>query len=472
MILRVLLAIPDAGARRRLGRALSGMQLLVTQARKSFQVRRDLQDEDFDLVVLSRSLLGDEPSDLVRTIQNLPEQPEIVVVSESEDAEERARLLALGCMAVLNAHLPGSVLADTIRALARRRRETIEHRMRDVLPLEQSRLEDFVTASPAMRGFMDVARKVVRADSSLLLTGETGVGKERLARAIHAEGPRSKAPFVAVNCAAVPETLLESELFGHERGAFTGAVRSRRGYFELAHRGTLFLDEIGEMPLHLQAKLLHVLQGRTIQRIGSESPVPVDVRVMAATNRNLEAEVQAARFRADLYYRLSVVTLTLPPLRERTEDVPALVEGYLAHFRAHLGRSVTGFTPQAMEALVRYAWPGNVRELINAIERAVLLCSGPRIGLDDLPRRIGEGGAAAAAAAGMAPAIPSSDWSGKPIRQARGEAVAAFERAYLSGLLETTRGKISETARLAGINERSLFDLMRRHGLRKEIFKR
>jgi DNA-binding NtrC family response regulator len=325
-----------------------------------------------------------------------------------------------------------------------------------------------------MQIFLDLARRVVRADTSLLILGETGVGKERLARAIHEEGPRSRGPFMAINCGALPESLLESELFGHEEGAFTGATRSRKGYFELAHRGTIFLDEVAEMPLHLQVKLLRVLDERRIHRVGGENAIDVNVRVMAATNRDLDAEVVANRFRVDLYYRLAVVSLELPPLRERREDVTQLVESYLEHFRTQTGRVVLGFDERAMQAMVSYDWPGNVRELANTVERAVLLARGERLTIGDLPARISD----------VASASPSSSpntnqaWDPLPdglldrrLADARRTVVTEFERRYLTALLRASSGRIGETATRAGINQRSLYDLMKKHGLAKEDFK-
>jgi len=318
---------------------------------------------------------------------------------------------------------------------------------------------------------------MVASDATLLILGETGVGKERLARAIHAESPRSTGPFVSVNCGALSETLLESELFGHEEGAFTGASRARRGWFELAHGGTIFLDEIGEMPRHLQVKLLSVLQTREIQRVGAESSVAIDVRVMAATNRDLAADVEAGQFRRDLYYRLSVVTLTIPPLAERREDIPTLVDGLLDHFRGEIPHDIQDVSPEAMEALRRYDWPGNVRELMNVVERAMLLSTDQLISLGDLPENI------SALAPSIEPKFPTPEaveeeslsvpkaWLVQPLREARQKLLSEFERAYLAGLLEATGGRIGETARRAGIQPRSLFDKMRRLGLRKEDYR-
>jgi DNA-binding NtrC family response regulator len=326
-----------------------------------------------------------------------------------------------------------------------------------------------------MQRFVDLARKIVRTDTSVLILGETGVGKERLAQAIHAESPRSTGPFIPVHCAALPEGLVESELFGHEAGAFTGASRARKGYFELAHKGTLFLDEVGEIPPRVQVKLLRALEDRRIRRVGGEKPVDVNVRILAATNRDLEADIDKSGFRSDLFFRLSVVTLTIPPLRDRREDIEKLALAYLEHFRQQVGRSDIAIEPAALDVLIRHDWPGNVRELINAVEQAVLLCSENRITVEDLPRRV-----VAAVIPDAATVLSASDDGAmrlpdellaKPLPEARAGIVSAFERAYVVRLLQATGGRIGETAKQAGINQRHLYDLMRRLGLRKEEFK-
>jgi DNA-binding NtrC family response regulator len=392
-------------------------------------------------------------------------------VRDREGPQERAALIAAGCLGVVSRALPDAVLGPTLRALVERRRQEGETRLTRDGSLDQCRLTDFVSSSPAMQRFMTVVRRVVDTDSSLLILGETGVGKERLARAIHAESHRAPGPFMAVNCAALPEALLESELFGHDRGAFTGAVRAHRGAFELAHRGTIFLDEVGEMPPHLQAKLLRVLQSREIMRLGGEERIAVDVRVIAATNRDLAAEIAEKRFRPDLYYRLGVVSLTIPPLRERREDIPLLVEDYVRWFGTRLGRHVTGVTPEALEALEGYPWPGNVRELMNVIERAMLLCTEARIRPWDLPENVTVAGGEAVRAPAGPPAPPATPSLDRPWREARDGALLQFERGYLSGLLRSTGGRVGETARRAGISPRALFEKMKRHGLRKEDFR-
>ena len=470
MLLRALLAVEPPSLANRLRRLVEASEVAVSTARgKSLWAR--LPREDVDVVLVSQGMLPEPAGPAIGSIRELPEHPEVIVFAEAEDAETRAALLAAGCMAVVYQGLPDSALSETLSALLRRTREEALRRLRDPAPERRAGLDGLVQKSAAMQQFLGLARRVVASDSSILLLGETGVGKERLARGLHTDGPRTGGPFIAVNCAALPESLLESELFGHEQGAFTGASRLRRGYFEIAHGGTLFLDEIGDLPAHVQVKLLRVLQERTIQRVGGERPIGVNVRVMAATNRDLESEVQARRFRPDLYYRLAVVTLTIPPLRERREDIPALVDAYLEHFRVRLGRPVRRITPEALAALEAHSWPGNVRELVNVIERAVLLCAGHEIGLDDLPpSTVGDARRRPGRPPGTGPR--GEAWLDRPLREVREEAVAEVEHAYLAALLGATAGRIDASARRAGLNERSLYALMKRHGLRKETFKR
>ncbi len=388
MFTRVVLAVAPAAVRRRLTDLLTGPDVLLEVEQTGPRLWDRIVRKTADVLIVSQSAV---PGDLVARVSalgELPDPPAVVVISDSDDPVNRARLTAAGCQAVLHEGLSAEVFGEVLRAILARRAVVARSRLPAERDMATPQLADFVSESPAMQVFLDLARRVLPTDVSLLFLGETGVGKERLARAIHNGGPRSGGPFVAVNCGALPESLLESELFGHERGAFTGAVRTRRGWFELGHRGTVFLDEIGEMPYHLQVKLLRVLQDRQVQPIGAEKTIPVDVRLMAASNRYLEAEVAAGRFRRDLYYRLSVVTLILPPLRERREDIPVLVDSYGDYLQPRVGCDVEGITDEAKEALTAYSWPGNVRELINVIERALLLCDGRLITLADLPEAI------------------------------------------------------------------------------------
>ncbi len=478
MLIRILVMVEPAPLRRRIQRQVRDPHTLVSTlgSRKAFW--SEMSRQTFDLLILNRTAFQDPPSNLIGTVRALPEEPEVVVLCEREDPEERAALLEAGAYAVIYEGLTDPALAGALGTLiSRRREESLRHLRADRLAQVPS-LRDFVSASTAMQAFMSVVYRVLPVDSSLLILGETGVGKERLARALHNEGPRSRGPFMQVNCAALPEPLLESELFGHKEGAFTGAVRTRRGCFELAHRGTIFLDEICELPVPLQAKLLQVLQDRSIRPVGSETSIDVDVRVIAATNRDIEDEIKTKRFREDLYYRLSVVSLTIPPLRERREDIPELLESYREHFCSRFGRSI-GRTPEDVEsALIRYPWPGNVRELINVMERAVLLCTGDEITLAELPEIIGrrpadeQAGSAPAGSPVVSDCLLPERFIQKPWRQVRKEMVRVFEKQYVAGLLRLTGGRIGETARLAGMEPRSLHEKMKRHGLSKEDFRR
>ena len=478
MLIRVLLMVEPPPLRRRVQRQITDPHTLVSVLRKRKALWVEMSRHTFDLLILTRDAFQDPPANFLGTVRALPDDPEVVVLCEREDPEERAALLAAGAYAVIYEGLPDQALAGALGALISRRREQSLQRLRAERFGQRPSLRDFVSASPAMQAFMSVVYRVLPVDSSLLILGETGVGKERLARALHNEGPRSQGPFTQVNCAALPETLLESELFGHKEGAFTGAVRARRGCFELAHRGTIFLDEICELPVALQAKLLQVLQDRSIRPVGSETSVDVDVRVIAATNRDIEDEIRTRRFREDLYYRLSVVSLKIPPLRERREDIPELLDSYLEHFCTRFGRSIAGIREEAKASLIRYDWPGNVRELINAMERAVLLCPGDEITVAELPQMISQlpADARPAAAWSALQALPqgllTERFVKRPWKEVRKETLALFERQYLTELLRLTGGRVGETARRAGMEPRSLHEKMKRYGLRKEDFRR
>ena len=428
-----------------------------------------LARRDLDVLVVRRESLGPEELAAIDRCSGDPESPSVVVLGHNFQALERATLLASGVTHVVEGDLGMAGLEHTLTTITSAEAESASHN-------DEPRLADFLSRSAYMRRFLETVQKVVDATSTLLITGETGVGKERLARAIHAESPRSDAPFVSVNCGALPEALLESELFGHRKGAFTGAASDHLGLFDAAVGGTLFLDEIGEMPLHLQVKLLGALERREITPVGASESHGVDVRVIAATNRNLTEEVAAGRMREDLYYRLNVVPLNVPALRERREDIPDLVGSLMAWFRRHLDRpAVQRIHPAALAQLLSYDWPGNVRQLANVLERAVLLCEGEEIGLGELdlgpwplvraseasaPTETGD--ARAEASGGALPA----NWRERSLRELRDEAADRVERAYLIALLKDVKGVVKEAAARSGLAPRSLYDRLRRHGLR------
>lgn len=475
MLLRVLLAVDRAEQRKRLRKALSQPDVVVETVTGRNRLWERISTATCDVIVVSESLIPEPVAETVALLQELPESPGVVVVSEAEPPLEHAALLAAGVGAVVYADLPEDTLQGVLAAILEKRVELAQKELVIDTCVSEPRLSDFVSESSAMQAFMHVVQRVVASDTTLLFQGETGVGKERLARAIHAESPRAEGPFISVNCGALPESLLESELFGHEEGSFTGATRARRGWFELAHRGTILLDEVGDLAPPLQVKLLRVLQDRQIQRVGSEKALAVDVRVMAASNLDLEEEVDAKRFRRDLYYRLSVVTLTIPPLRQRTADIPTLAQSYVNYFRSRISGSVTGIDDEAMRALMNYSWPGNVRELMNVVERAMLLCEGEELSLADLPDAI----RVAAADTGVPPAVLARgddwpippEWLAQPLSEVREDVIQQFERSYLKEQLRATLGRVGEAAKRAGIQPRSLFDKMRRYGLKKEDFR-
>jgi two-component system response regulator HydG len=307
-----------------------------------------------------------------------------------------------------------------------------------------------VGQSPALRATLDIIRQAAPSSATVLLLGESGTGKELFARALHEHSNRAQAPFVPINCAAIPETILESELFGYERGAFTGAVARKEGRIERAQGGTLFLDEVGELSPAVQVKLLRFLQEGEIERLGGTATVKVDSRVVAATNRDLASAVQAGKFREDLYYRLNVIQIVLPPLRERIEDIPLLADHFVARYAAKNGKQFSGITPAAMEALEAYGWPGNVRELENAIERAVVLSPGSEIDIDSLPQPLLH------AARGPRGPIPPA-LEGRTLSIPLGTTMEEIELRVIRETLRHTKGDKNLAAQLLGIAARTIY---------------
>jgi DNA-binding NtrC family response regulator len=463
MQIRVVLFVEDGPRYERLLAALGASVLRCVDG----PIRpRALENDDADVVLAEAGRLGADPARTVRGVRALPGAPEVIALTGREGAAARARLLAARCLAVLGSSLDEDPLREALGALLERRREELLRRQHAEPWVQRHRLADFASASVAMQRLLAMARRVVPSASTVLVLGETGVGKEWLARALHEEGPRGQGPFVAVNCGALADNLLESELFGHERGAFTGALRAHRGHFEMAQGGTIFLDEIGEMPPHLQVKLLRVLQDRRIQRVGGERMLDVDVRLMAATHRDPADLMARGLLREDLYYRLAVVTLRVPPLRERLEDLPALAQSWLERHAASFRREARALSVDALEALLGYAWPGNLRELVNVVERAVLLAPGPEITAADLPDEIRRAAAPAPQPEAGLPRTPTPG-AGEVTgyAQARRAALEQFERTYLTHLLGRSGGHVGEAALRAGLNPRSLYDLLRRHGI-------
>lgn len=415
--------------------------------------------EPFNILVISEdNLSGAFLEEFQHHSKSHPVQSSILLTKRTLDKLQESEYLAAGFESVISSDIQTRTICMVVESILLRHMN-LQNQMLRKRPIAEPRLADFVSQSPSMLAFMGLAGKVVNSDSTILILGETGVGKERLALAIHGESKRREFPFIPVNCAAIPDNLLESELFGFERGAFTGALKTRRGAFELAHKGTIFLDEIGDMPLHLQAKMLRVLQEKKFQKVGSEKSIEVDVRIMAATNKDLLREVEKGNFRRDLYYRISVICLTIPPLSERAADIPELVRSYIEYLAPRIGVSMKGIEPDAVQALMSYSWPGNVRELINVLERAMLICSTDTITTADLPEEICPGMKFTdnVLCGGGDSFFRTANWTMLPWKNVRNKLLNHYEKLYIRDLLAECRGNVEEAACKAGLTPRALY---------------
>ncbi len=402
---------------------------------------------------------------LKRLSAEYPDVP-VVMITAHGSVESAVEAVKLGAFDYLEKPFE----QEQIRQVVAKALNTYALARRDARPEEPSGQGRFrlVGQSPAIRTIYGVVEKVANTPSTVLISGESGTGKELIARALHENSSRHGGPFIKINCAAIPKTLMESELFGYDKGAFTGAVGAKPGRFELAHGGTLFLDEIGEIPVEMQVKLLRVLQESEFERVGGIKTIKVDVRLVTATNRDLLAEVGAGAFREDLFYRLNVVPIHIPPLRERREDIPLLADHFIAKFNDRLKKEIAAITPEAVERLVAYQWPGNIRELENLMERTVLFCEGPEIRVSDLPPEVAGAAAPTVAAAVHAP----GDESLRPAPESLKEAVRAeterVERELIQRALDATGGNVTQAARKLKISRKSLQTKMKELGLREK----
>ena len=409
------------------------------------------RQDAFDLVLTDQKMADMSGLELLQAVHTINAETPVILITAFGTIEAAVTALKHGAIDYLAKPLNLDELLYRIRQVSDRYRIINENReLREALQ-DRHRIEGIIGESGAMLEVLSIVRRVAPSEATVLIRGESGTGKELIAKAIHFGSPRARGPLVKVNCAALPEALLESELFGHEKGAFTGALTSRQGRFELANGGTIFLDEIGDLPLHLQAKLLRVLQEREFEKVGSSRPVRVNVRIMAASHRPLEDLIKAGQLREDLYYRFNVVTIFIPPLRERRSDVALLLDHFLRQYAEKNGKTIRGLTPEGRDILLRYDYPGNVRELENIIERAVVLTRDDVIGSGDLPLTVQE------------PEVADGDRETNLTA-----AVEALERRMIRDALARSDGIQTRAAELLGMGERALRYKLTKYGFREE----
>ena len=441
---RILVVDDDPSLLTLLQMRLKSLGYAVTPCETGKAALNRAHEEPYDFAILDLRLPDLDGLGLMEELHLLDSNLPILILTAHGCIPNAVEAMKKGAYGYLTKPFDDKELSASIDKALTQKRMTQEIQRLQMLVNELYGMDKVVARSSEMQALLQQVARVAGTDTTVCISGETGTGKEVIARVIHCNSPRSEKPFVAVNCAAIPEPLFESELFGHLKGSFTGAHQNKRGLFHTADKGTLFLDEIGEMPLALQGKLLRAIQQREILPIGAQVPTKVDVRILAATNQDLEQAVREGRFREDLYYRVHVVPLWIPPLRERRQDIPALTQFFLKQSTNRLNKPIRGFTPEAMQAMVTYAWPGNVRELENVIERAVVMSAQDMITLELLPLNPGK-----------------TQGTIQPLTEAK----ESFEREYLKDLLRATEGNISRASQIAGRYRADFYKLLKKYGL-------
>jgi DNA-binding NtrC family response regulator len=460
--IRVLVVDDDAVLRKLVSDQVARMGFDSAAAASGEEALDALSKSDFDVVLLDIRMPGLSGLEALREVRKLEDPPEVIMLTADTSLGTGLEAMRLGAYDYLTKPATLDEIEAVIRKADEKRRLVRQNAsLKDAVsrPSEESQ-GSFVYKSRAMEGLVALAENAARADSTVIITGESGTGKDVLACFIHARSLRADSPVISVNCAALPETLFESEFFGHERGAFTGATATKRGLIEAADGSTLFLDEVGEMPLQTQVKLLRFLEEGRFRRVGSTRDRASDVRVIAATNRNLAEDVTSGRFRADLFYRLNVISLHVTPLRMRREDIPALVEHFLALYRERFNRPALDLSEEARRRLDSYDWPGNVRELRNCLERAAALATGDLIEAEQLmpaPELSGEGANAGNAASSDEGSLSTSTTSGAPVT------LEQLERQHILRVLEGAGGNRERAAAILGISARTLYRKLREY---------
>ncbi len=451
MAVHTLLIIDDEQAQREsLAGFLAKKGYQIQQAAFAQEAIEIVQRMPVDLLLTDLRMPGMDGRELLQKVKGINPEVEVIVMTAFGSLESAVAAMKEGALDFLTKPIDLQQLELIVaKAIERKQLLSENARLRELVQ-EQNTFQGIITSSPAMQESLSIAGRAAESKATVLILGESGTGKELVAKAIHLAGPRRDKPFVAVNMAALPEQLLESEMFGHEKGAFTGAEKFRQGRFEMAHSGTLFIDEVGDIPAGLQVKLLRVLQSQSFERLGSSQPIQVDVRLIAATHRNLEALVKEGAFRQDLYYRLNVVQIRLPALRERRMDIPALAGQFLKRFARLNDKPVHGFSREAMDLLLKHDYPGNVRELENMVEQAVVLCRDELITSRDLPLH---------ALSTPAITVPEAGASFQ-------EQVAWFEKKLIQEALQAAAGNQSKAAARLGMGERHLRYKLKKYGMK------
>jgi nitrogen regulation protein NR(I) len=470
---RVLVVDDEASMRFLLREVMSREGFRVEEAADGAEAVRKVREEFYDLVVLDVKMPGMDGLEALAEIKRVRPATVVVMITAFGSREIALEAVRRGAYDYFTKPFEVHEMRIVVRrALEKQqllsRLSALENRL-----VRRASFDRIIGAAPAMREVFDALEKVIPNDVTVLITGESGTGKELVAQAIHYHSARKSKAFVSVNCAAIPETLLESELFGHERGAFTGAVATKPGRFEAADGGTIFLDEIGDMPLGLQSKMLRVLQEGEVMRVGGREPIRVNVRVVAATNQNLAEKVESRQFRLDLFYRLNVFPIHLPPLRRRREDIPLLVEHFIGMYNPRLNKQVAGISPDALSALVDYSWPGNVRELENVIQRAMIIAPGNLLTLAELPDGLVQATArrapeAADLSASATTALSDDELVGNfsvPLQQRVEQLSEELEKKIIRAALVRANYHRQATADLLGISRKSLHNKMVKYNL-------
>ncbi|MBU4101536.1 MAG: sigma-54 dependent transcriptional regulator [Proteobacteria bacterium] len=423
----------------------------VTAAAGAEDALKMAKDELLDLALVDLKLAGKDGIELMQDLRRITPEMPVIILTAYGTIETAVEAMKQGAYSYLTKPFNRRELLLQIKNGLEKSSLSREVRRLKALVGERYGFENIIGKSKKMQEVMEQVSRAAETDSNVCIYGESGVGKELMAKSLHLLSSRKDKPFVAINCAAIPEGLLEGELFGYEKGAFTGAVRNKRGFFAQADGGTIFLDEVSEMSEAMQAKLLRVLQEKQFHTLGGEKSIEVDVRILTATNKNLEDEVKSGAFREDLFYRIYVIPIHLPPLRERNEDIPLLADHFIKKFVGKMKKEIKGISTPALQKLLSYSWPGNVRELENTIEYAVAMTAQDVISEDLI----------------LQTKITEEDKL-KPLREAKGE----FEKSYISNILSLTGGNVSKAAKLAGKYRADLYDILKKHDLNPSDFKR